>query len=312
MGIKISGIGRYLPERIITNDNIESRVKSTTSEWIKSKLGISERRVADLEDVSDLGWKAGILAITDARLTPDDIGLIIVSTSSPEKIAPPTASIIHKKLGIKSNVPAFDMNAVCSGFIYALSVAYEMSDKFKNILVIGCEAYSKNTNWNDKHSVFFGDGAGAVVINKSDKIFHYDLFSDASGTGLTGFSCEIGKPFVQHGKDVWDQAVKVLPGVINDSLEKYNIPTDNIKMLIPHQPSINLLKEIAKLAKFPFERVKTVMQKYGNIASASIPIALYDAIKNQEIKNEDKIMLLGIGSGWSWGSIILELEYEQA
>lgn len=308
MNLKIKGIGTYLPGFILTNDNISAKVEDTSSEWIKSKLGIEERRVSIKEPVSTLGYQAALNALEDAEMTPEEIDLIINITSSPEKIAPPTASIIHNKLNIKKDVPAFDMNAVCSGFVYGLSVAKEFSDKYENILVIACERYSANTNWNDKHCVFFGDGAGAVIVSKSDVgVFNYELFSNGRGKGMTGFSCEFAEPFIQKGKEVWEHAVEVLPDTIKIMTKKYG---NNIDILIPHQPSINLLKEIAKKADFPFDKVKTIMHKYGNVASASIPIALEDALLNEQVKNGDRIMLLGVGSGWSWGSIVFHLEYK--
>jgi 3-oxoacyl-[acyl-carrier-protein] synthase-3 len=308
--VKIKGSSSYLPDTILTNEIIESRV-DTTSEWIKQKLGIDERRIVDWELPSDMGYKVALKALADAGIDKEDLDLIIVATSSPEKISPSTACIIHNKLGIKKDVPSFDINAVCSGFIYALTIGatFISSGMYKNVLVIATEAYSKITNWNHKHSVFFGDGAGAVVLGQSNKGWLYsELLANGNGTGMTGFNLNPGETFNMIGKEVWDQAVKVLPPSIKSVLEKTETNVSDIKMLVPHQPSINILKIVAGEVGLPMDKVKTVMHKYANIAGASIPIALDEAIKSGEIVKGDKILLTAIGSGWAWGSILVNNE----
>lgn len=308
--VKIKGTASYLPEIILTNETIESKV-DTTSEWIKQKLGIDERRIVDKELPSDMGYKVALDALKDAGIDKEDLDLIIVATSSPEKISPSTACIIHNKLGIKKDVPAFDVNAVCSGFIYALTIGstFISSGMYKNVLVIATEAYSKITDWNHKHSVFFGDGAGAVVLGQSNKGWLYsELLANGNGTGMTGFNLNPGETFNMIGKEVWDQAVKVLPSSIKSVLEKTGTNVNDIKMLVPHQPSINILKIVAGEVGLPMDKVKTVMHKYANIAGASIPIALDEAIKSDEIVKGDKILLTAIGSGWAWGSILVNNE----
>ncbi len=180
---------------------------------------------------------------------------------------------------------------------------------YKNVLVIATEAYSKITNWNHKHSVFFGDGAGAVVLGQSNKGWLYsELLANGNGTGMTGFNLNPGETFNMIGKEVWDQAVKVLPPSIKSVLEKTETNVSDIKMLVPHQPSINILKIVAGEVGLPMDKVKTVMHKYANIAGASIPIALDEAIKSGEIVKGDKILLTAIGSGWAWGSILVNNE----
>lgn len=308
--VKIKGTASYLPETILTNETIESKV-DTTSEWIKQKLGIDERRIVDKELPSDMGYKVALDALKDAGIDKEDLDLIIVATSSPEKISPSTACIIHNKLEIKKDVPAFDVNAVCSGFIYALTIGstFISSGMYKNVLVIATEAYSKITDWNHKHSVFFGDGAGAVVLGQSNKGWLYsELLANGNGTGMTGFNLNPGETFNMIGKEVWDQAVKVLPSSIKSVLEKTGTNVNDIKMLVPHQPSINILKIVAGEVGLPMDKVKTVMHKYANIAGASIPIALDEAIKSDEIVKGDKILLTAIGSGWAWGSILVNNE----
>jgi 3-oxoacyl-[acyl-carrier-protein] synthase III len=307
-GITIAGIGSALPKRVVTNDEIATKI-DTSDEWIFNKLGVKERRIAsDIETPSVLGYRAALSALKDANLSKEDLDLIIVATSSPEQISPSTACIIHNKLKIKKNIPAFDINAVCSGFVYAMSIAAPLitSGTYKNILIIATETYSKITNWDDQHCVFFGDGAGAVVLSNSEEgYFVTKLEANGKETGMTGFSLPLDKPFVMKGKEVWEQATKVLPQSIKDILAESKLQAEDIKMVIPHQPSINILKEVANKVGIPMGKVKTIMDKYANIAGASIPIALDEAIKKGEIEFGDKVILTAIGSGWTWGSILL-------
>ena len=306
--VGILGTGSCLPSKILTNHDIEKNV-NTTHDWINTKLGINERRIVENELPSDIGYNAALLALESANLTINDIDLIIVATSSPEQISPSTACIIHNKFNIEKNIPAFDINAVCSGFVYAINLVSPLISfgVYKNVLIIATEAYSKITNWGDQHCVFFGDGAGAIVIGTSkDGWISCESNANGSGTGMTGFKLPIGGPFVMKGKEVWNQAIKVLPHSIKNILKISNINIDDVDLIIPHQPSINILKIIANELGIPMSKVKTVMDKYANIAGASIPIALDDAVKNNEIKKGDTIVLTAVGSGWTWGSTILK------
>ena len=295
----------------MSNAEISQKV-STSDEWIFSKLGIRERRISDSEEtVSEMGYRAALSVLKKTGIDKEDLDMIIVATSSPEKICPSTASTIHSKLGIEKNIPAFDVNAVCSGFIYAITLGSSLisSKGFKNILIIATESYSTHTNFNDQHSVFFGDGAGAVILGESERGWIYsEINSNGSGTGMTGFVMPLDKPFIMKGKEVWDQAISTLPISISSVLEGTNLTINDIKMVVPHQPSINILKIVAGKNNIPFEKIKTVMDKYGNIAGASIPIALDEALSNNEIKKGDLILLTAIGSGWTWGSTIINYQ----
>ena len=309
--VTIKGTSSYLPKKILTNQEISKKI-DTTDEWIYKKLGIKERRISsELESVSDMGYNAATLVLRDANMNKEDIDMIIVATSSPEKISPSTACTIHKKLGINRDIPTFDINAVCSGFVYALTIGSSLvsSGAYKNIMIIASESYSKHTDFTDRHCVFFGDGAGAIIIGESEKGWIYSkIKSNGSGTGMSGFIMPLNSPFIMKGKEVWDQAIKVLPDSINEVLEETHLTIDDISMVVPHQPSINILKIIAEKNKIPFNKVKTVMDKYANIAGASIPIALDESIKNKEIKKGEKILLTAIGSGWTWGSLVINYE----
>ena len=308
--VSIKSSSSYLPPKVVTNFDIAEKI-DTSDEWIYNKLGIKERRVSENESVSEMGYKVALSAISNANINKEDIDMIIVATSSPEKISPSIACTIHEKLKIQRNIPAFDINAVCSGFIYGLTVASSMIDggTCNRILLIATESYSKNTNWDDRHSVFFGDGAGAVILEKSEKGWIYsELQANGSGTGMTGFKQPLNEPFIMNAKEVWDQAVSVLPDSIKQVLSNTNTSIDEISMLVPHQPSINILKLIANDINIPMTKVKTVMDRYGNIAGASIPIALHEALTNNEIVKGDKILLTAIGSGWTWGTILINYE----
>ena len=308
--VGISGIGSYLPPTLRTGKEIES-LADTNEEWIYSKLGIKERRNALNLTPSDLGVKAALEALKDANLSKDDIDMIIVATSSGEKTSPSTACIIHNKLAPQHNIPAFDVNAVCAGFVYALSLAGSLinSKTYKNILVIGTEVYSKITDWKDRNCVFFGDGAGAVVISNSNKGWmSVELNANGGGTGMTGFTLKPGQTYKTNPKEVWNQAVSVLPNSITSILNSNGLSVDDIDHFVPHQASINMLKLIADKVDLPHTKLRTVMDKYANIAGASIPIVL-DDIKHQGMLNKgNKLLLTAIGSGWAWGSVILNYD----
>jgi len=307
--VGIKGIGAFLPPTIRTGKEIEQN-SPTTSEWMYSKLGIKERRNALDLTPSDLGVQAALRAIENASMTLEDIDMIIVATSSGENVSPSTACIIHNKLGLPKNIPSFDVNAVCAGFIYALSIACPLitTKTHKNILIIGTEVYSKITNWRDRNCVFFGDGAGAIVIGECNRGWiSTELNSNGSGTGMTGFTLKPGEKYHTNPKQVWNQAVSVLPLSIKSILNNNNINPQDIDHFIPHQASINMLKLIGKKAGLEEKKLRTVMHKYANIAGASIPIVLDDVNKQNLIKPNQKILLSAIGSGWAWGSAIIQL-----
>jgi 3-oxoacyl-[acyl-carrier-protein] synthase-3 len=308
--VTIKGTGAHLPETVLSNLEIE-KTADTTDAWIYKALGIRERRIIRNEDISDLGVKAAYKALENAGIDKEEVDMIIVATSSPERISPATASIIHRKLGIKKNVPSFDINAVCAGFVFSLGVAAPLisSGMYKNILIIATEAYSKITDYSHRNCVFFGDGAGAVVLGYSNKGWIYtELQSNGSGTGATGFNCSLDEKYTTIPSEVWDQAVSVLPDSITSVLDKTNLKPEDISLFVPHQASNKLLKLIASKVGIPEEKVKTVMHKYGNIAGASIPIAFDEARRNKEVCKGDKLLFTAIGSGWSWGSIVIHYE----
>ena len=320
---KIIGTGSYLPEKIITNKYLESIV-DTNDKWIFENLGIKERRIAAVnEATSDLGSFAGLEAINNARLNPMDIDLIIVATSTPDRLVPSTACIVQDKI-MAYNAVCFDLAAVCSGFLYGMSVAcqYIASGVYDNVLVIGADTFSRITDWSRRDCVFFGDGAGAAVLSHADDsegFLAFRLYSDgrgrynftvpAGGSELPASSdtVEKGLHFYQmNGRAVYETATKVLPAVILEVLNDSGISVNDVKFLIPHQPSLNILKDTARIIGLPFAKVKTNMDKYANTSAGTIPVLLDEVNRNDDIDKGDIILFAAVGSGWTYGAALIK------
>lgn len=305
--VKITGTGSYLPEIIITNKLLEGYL-DTSDEWIQKTLGIKERRITGFNEMtSDLAYKAGRRAIFNARLNRDEIDLIIVATSTPDRKCPSTACIVQDRLKAY-NAAAFDINAVCSGFLFGLSVAcqYISNGTYKNVLVIGADTFSKITDWKKRDCVFFGDGAGAVVLSEGDEGFlAFRLYSD--GRGKDAFTVrDKNSYFEMDGRAVYDTGIKVLPEAINQVLKDAKLKITDIDYMIPHQPSIGILKETAKIIGLPFKKVKTNMDRYANTSAGTIPILLDELNRAGEFKKNEIILFAAVGSGWTWGASILK------
>lgn len=321
--VKIKGTGSHTPETILTNKELERKIP-TSDEWIQKTLGIKERRVAEKDEAtSDLAAKAGAKAIESAKLTKDDIDLIIVATATPDRLAPSTAAIVQDKLGAY-NAVAFDIAAVCSGFMYAMSVASQFiaSNVYDNVLVIGADTFSKIIDWERRDAVFFGDGAGAAVLthgNGGEGFLAFRLYTD--GKGKYNFTVPAGGSeiptsketvekglhyFQMNGRAVYDTATEVLPKAINQVLEDSNLTVEDVRYMIPHQPSIGILKETAKKIGLPFEKVKTNMDKYANTSGGTIPILLDEVYKAGLINKGDIILFAAVGSGWTYGASIIK------
>jgi len=303
--IGIIGIGSYVPKKVLTNEDIDLLGNDTNSNWTKEKLGIEERRVVEDELPSDLAYHAAVEAIEDAGIDKNDIDLIIVATSSPDRISPSTAIIMAKRLDIKK--PAFDINAVCTGFVYGLQMASTLinTKQYKNILLIGADAYSRITDWNRRDCVFFGDGAGAVILSQVEGGWmSTDLYGDANGK--EAFTCHHSGKFQMDGKAVYDFGTSVLPSTIKSSLEKLNLSNDDVNWIVPHQPGHRVLLKTAEILNFPTDRIVFNMTKFANTAGASIPMALDSLYKKDKIKSGDIIVMPAIGSGWTYGVSILK------
>ena len=322
--VKILGTGSYVPEKIYTNKFLETIVP-TNDAWIQANLGIKERHIAsESETTSDLAAKAGMNAIMDAGLTVNDIDLIIVATATPDRKAPSTAAIVQHKLQAY-NAAAFDIAAVCSGFLFAMSIGtqYIASGVYNNVLVIGADTFSRIVDWTRRDAVFFGDGSGAAVLtsaNVTEGFLAYRLYTDSSHDYL-GFTIPAGgseipitpeileqrlQYFQMDGKAVFNSATQALPQAIYQVLEDTGLSIDDIDLMIPHQPSIKILKKTAEIIGLPFEKVMTNMDKYANTSSGTIPILLDEVNKSGKIHKGDNILFAAVGSGWTYGASIIK------
>jgi len=313
---KIIGTGSYLPEKILTNQDLESIV-DTNDSWIRTRTGIEQRHIAaDNEMASDLAVNACLKAIESADISVDKIDLIIVATTTPDMTFPSTACILQNKLGIK-NCPAFDVQAVCSGFVYALATAdmFIRAGKYKTALVVGTEIYSRLLDWSDRSTcVLFGDGAGAVLITKSDQpgILSSHLHANGSHYNTLSLPGKIshgkiqGNPFVtMEGNTVFKFAVKVMEEIVYEALSENNLQISDIDWLIPHQANIRIIRSTAKKLGIPMEKVVTTIAKHGNTSAASIPLALDLAVRDKRIKPNQYVLLEGVGGGFTWGAVLI-------
>lgn len=306
MCVKIVGIGAYVPERVLTNKEIEEMV-DTNDQWIQDNLGIRERRISnDNQLSSDLAVKSSISAIHDANLTVNDIDFIIMATSSPDRISPSTACLLQEKIGTV-NAACVDINAVCPGFLYGLQIAKGLLSigQYKNILLVASETYSKLTDWSRRDCVFFGDGSGAVVLQRDETNYcEIDLYAD--GTGKEAFTVHHGDYFSMIGKEIYKGGTTKLPSSIQSLLERTGVDKNNITHVVPHQPSINILKKTAEILDVDFSKFATSMGEYANTAGASIPITLNKLYEQNKLKKNDLLLLTTIGSGWVWGSGLIK------
>lgn len=314
---RIIGTGGYLPEKILTNHDLENMV-DTSDEWIFSRTGIRERHiVAENETTSDLAFQAARRAIKMAGVDPQSIDLIIVATTTPDCVFPSTACILQEKLGIKSGGPAFDIQAVCSGFVYALATADQFirGGQSKCALVVGAETFSRIMDWTDRGTcVLFGDGAGAVVLQASDKpgIISTHLHADGSYGHLLAVPSRLdggkvrGKPFVEmDGTGVFKFAVGVLDSIVEETLAANGMQKSDITWLVPHQANIRIIQATAKKLGMSMDNVVVTVDKHGNTSAASIPLALDTAVRDGRIKPGDTILMEGVGGGFTWGSALV-------
>ncbi len=314
---KIIGVGAYLPERIVTNDDLSKNI-DTDDKWISERTGIKERRIAnDSETTSSLGIEAAKKAINNAGINRDDIDLIILATATPDNTFPATATSIQAGLGIKSGY-AYDVQAVCSGFVFALEIADNSLrlGKSKNALVIGSETFSRILDWKDRSTcVLFGDGAGAVVLQSADSnstrgILSNHLHSDGNYKDMLyvdgGPSTSNNVGFLRmDGQGVFKHAVKNISGSILEALKQNNITIDNIDWFIPHQANSRILDAVAKKVGLKSEKIIVTVDKHANTSAASIPLALNEAVELGKVNEGDIILLAAMGGGFTWGSSLI-------
>jgi len=314
---RIAGTGSYLPEKVLSNHDLEQMVE-TNDQWIQDRTGIKKRHiVADDEATTNLAFNAAQKAIEAAGIKNDDIDLIIIATTTPTRIFPSTASLVQEKLGI-NGCPAFDIQAVCTGFIYALTVAdkFIKSGSVKNALIIGAESLSRIVDWTDRNTcVLFGDGAGAVVLQASEEtgVLSTHIHSDGQYNALLSVPTGPGsvenadaKPFIEmQGNDVFKIAVKTLSSIADETLAANNMAKSDIDWLIPHQANIRIIKATAKKLSLPMDRVVVTVDEHGNTSAASIPLALDTAVRDGRIQRGETLLLEAFGGGFTWGSALL-------
>ena len=316
---RIVGTGKYLPERILTNAELEGMV-DTTDEWIRSRTGIAQRHIAaEGEYTSDLASHASREALESAQLKPEDIDLIVVGTTTPDLVFPNVACLVQEKLGIPP-VPAFSLEAACSGFQYALGVAdqFVRGGEAKRALVIGAETMSRIIDWGDRETcVLFGDGAGAVVLEASDEPGiicsklgadgnQWDLLYAASGISRKASQTDDFGLLRMKGNEVFKFAVKTLERMVDEVIAESGLEKGDIDWLVPHQANIRIIQATAKRLEMPMERVILTVQDHGNTSSASVPMALDTAIRDGRIKRGDLLLLEAFGGGFTWGASLIK------
>lgn len=317
---KIAGTGGYLPERVMTNHELEGMVE-TSDEWITSRTGIRQRHIAaENEFTLDLAENASRMAMANAGVTKDDIDLIIVATTTADRVFPSTACLLQSKLDVHG-CPAFDVQAVCTGFVYALGVAdkFIRSGDTKCALVIGAETFSRIIDWTDRDTcVLFGDGAGAVVLKADDEPGIYsthlhadgdyaDLLHVPSGVSNNLPAVQAGRAYVEMaGSDVFKMAVKTLGRIAEETLQANQMVRDDVDWLVPHQANLRIIAATAKKLNLPMEKVILTVAEQGNTSAASIPLALHAGVSDGRIKRGQTLMIEGFGGGFTWGSALLK------
>jgi 3-oxoacyl-[acyl-carrier-protein] synthase-3 len=322
---RVAGTGSYLPELRLTNQDLVERLAKTgletSDEWIKTRSGISARHfAAENELTSDLAVKAAQAALTSAGITSEDLDLIILATSTPDHLGgfPSTACVVQDKLGAHTACAAFDVQAVCAGFTYALAIAdaFIRSGSYKKVLVIGAETFSRILNFQDRGTcVLFGDGAGAVVLEASKEagILSTALHADGSQRdilcvpGRAGNGEVHGSPFMtMDGPAVFKLAVKVLEQVAHEALEKANLKAEQIDWLVPHQANIRIMEGTAKKMGMSMDKVIVTVHEHGNTSAASIPLALDAGVRSGQIQRGQHLLLEGVGGGFAWGAVAIK------
>ncbi len=322
---KITGTGSYVPERVLTNADLESMVE-TSDEWIATRTGIRERRIADTETCTDMAVKAAEKAIESARVPAAEIGLVVVGTVTPEMTFPSTACFVQARLGVKAGGAAFDLSAACSGFLYALNVAekYVSSGVVKHALVVGVDRFSKIIDWSDRATcVLFGDGAGAVVLSATEGksgVLASNIHSDgrrwdmlyAPNKAPENPFCKVNadeeqrSPYLSmSGNETFKIAVRTMAASIKEALRLAEFEVADVKLLIPHQANKRIIEATRQRLHFPAERVYTNLDKYGNTSAGSIPIALDEAYREGRIKRGDVIVFVAFGGGLTWSSAVV-------
>lgn len=315
--MKILGFGKAVPRKIVTNDDL-SKFVETSDEWIFQRTGIRERRISD-ENTSELAYRSAVDAIKNSNIDKNEIDLIVCATMTPDNFTPSVACMVQEKLGLGDNVTAFDVNAACTGFVYALKIVASMLNTYhKKALIIGCETLSKIINFEDRNTcVLFGDGAGAIVVEKDGKNEEFytcsfgndkDLIAENVGMNFEMKNKVLKSGFLKmDGKEVFKFAINVVEKSINKILDMNNLKIEDINLIIPHQANQRIISNVAKKFNISNDKFFVNLEKYGNTSAASIPMALCEAFESNKITKGDKVILVGFGGGLTWGSTIIEI-----
>lgn len=304
MTIRVAGIGTALPEKIVTNDDLAQTI-DTNDQWIRERSGIGQRHVGGV--TSELATEAGIRAIKNAGLTPDDIGLLIVCTTTPDQQLPATSAVVQRDIGLSCG--AFDINAVCAGFIYSYVMAYGqilMPGGPERVLVIGSESLSRIVDWDDRGTaILFGDGAGAAVMERHEQgeMLAYDLGSNGELQEI--LYADHGGYIKMEGREVFKRAVRAVSGSVEIALEKAGMTADDIDVVIPHQANIRIIEAVSQRTGLSMEKTHNVIEFTGNTSSATIPLTLAEAERNGALQPGQIVLMTGFGAGMAWGTAVV-------
>lgn len=306
MNVGILGIGRYVPEKVVTNHDLE-KIVDTSDEWIRTRTGIAERRIADdTIDTSYMAVEASKKALEDAGISGEDIDLILVATVTPDRAFPAVACVIQEAIGAK-HAAAMDLSAACAGFMYGMITAQQFiqTGTYKNVLVVGSDKLSKIVDWNDRNTaVLFGDGAGAIVmgaVSEGKGILSFELGADGSG----GKHLYQDEYVMMNGREVFKFAVRQLGDSCLRVLEKAGLTKEDVDFLVPHQANIRIMESARERLNLPQEKMSMTIEKFGNTSASSIPIAMVEELQNGRIQDGDLIILVGFGGGLTWGAVAL-------
>ena len=318
---KILGTGSYVPSRFLTNDDLAKFV-DTNDEWITSRTGIKKRHIVTDELTIDLAYEASLKAIEASGINKEDIDLVVVATVTPDNFFPGVAQLLQKRLGL-NKVMSFDINAACSGFLYALNIGDKMikSGAYSNVLIVGAETLTRHTDWDDRNTcVLFGDAAGAMVIGKSETNGIQDVICGADGDDGGNLICNsvgLKDPYkneksVQdhihmNGREVFKFATRIMPKTINDLLERNDMTLDDLDYIVAHQANARIIDKAARDLKYPIEKMYMNIAEYGNTSAASVPLAIDEAIRTGALKKGDLFATVAFGGGFTWGGAIIKL-----
>ncbi|AHA70585.1 MULTISPECIES: beta-ketoacyl-ACP synthase III [Bacillus] len=306
MNVGILGIGRYVPEKVVTNHDLE-KIMDTSDEWIRTRTGIAERRIADdTIDTSYMAVEAAKKALEDAGVSGEDIDLILVATVTPDRAFPAVACVIQEAIGAK-HAAAMDVGAACAGFMYGMITAQQFiqTGTYKNVLVVGSDKLSKIVDWNDRNTaVLFGDGAGAIVmgaVSEGRGVLSFELGADGSG----GKHLYQDEYVMMNGREVFKFAVRQLGDSCLRVLDKAGLTKEDVDFLVPHQANIRIMESARERLNLPQEKMSMTIEKFGNTSASSIPIAMVEELQNGRIQDGDLIILVGFGGGLTWGAVAL-------